>query len=106
MEGLHYLRAELSKVRVQLDGIDAELADAGNSIPYKISLRNEKVVLIPRLIGLENDIKSLTAPAPVPAPAPPGNSITLPQVSPLSSIASFLSSPSLFRFRFRQPNTI
>ena len=99
MEGLHDLRAELSKVRVQLDNIEAELAKAGDNIPYKISLRNEKAVLVPRLDKLENVIQALTtsAPVPTPAPAPPGNSITLPQVLPL---ASFLSSPSFFRIRF------
>jgi len=53
------------------------------------SLRQEKLLLMAK------DESTTT-----PAPAPPGNSITLPQVLPL---ASFLSSPSFFRIRFRQP---
>ena len=91
MEGLHNPRSELSKVRVQLDNIEVELVNAGDNIPYKTSLRNDRVALLARLDKLENVIQAMTPTTPTtPAPPPPRNSITLPQVLPL---ASFLLLP-------------
>jgi len=56
------------------------------------SLRQEKLLLMSKN---ESTIS---------APAPPGNSITLPQVLPLSSIASFLLAFLLPSFLIRQCN--
>ena len=52
----------------------------------KLSLRRKEELLLLQMSQRESSV-----------PAPPGNSITLPQVLPLSSIPSFLSSPSFFR---------
>jgi hypothetical protein len=97
------LEQELKEVKDELKGIKKALSSVGLSDMKESALRNDRVALLARLDKLENEIKSLTTSTSTPAPAPPGNSITLPQVLPLSSIASFLSSSAFFRIRFRQP---
>ena len=95
------LEQEIKEVKEELRGIKNDLASVGLTEAREGFLTQRQVALLTEKARLEDKLERVMTPTTIaPAPAPPGNSITLPQVLPLSSIASFLSSPSFFRIRF------
>jgi hypothetical protein len=107
---LSLLKGELQTVATDLNNNRKILAMKGLTATDIVKLSDYQCNLLKRQDKLEDQIKALQTPtATTFVPAPPGNSITLPQVLPLSSIASFLLLPSFFRIRstnYRRPITI
>ena len=83
------LKQELKEVKEELRGIKDDLASGRFSEGERIALRKNMDSLLTEKARLEDKIeRAMTPTTSTPVPAPPGNSITLPQVLPLSSIAS------------------
>ncbi len=94
MEGkLHTLELELQEVKEELRVLKEVRKSVALNTPRDDALHAERLLLLDKEKRLEDKIERAMTPTAIPAPAPPGNSITLPQVLSLSSIASFLSSP-------------
>ncbi len=92
------LEKELQEVKAELKGIKKALSSDGLTEAREGFLTQRQVALLTEKARLEDKIeRAMTPTTTTPAPAPPGNSITLPQVLPLSSIVSFLLLPLFLR---------
>jgi hypothetical protein len=88
---LSSLQEELKEVKDELKGIRNDLASVVISKEERIALSNRQVALLTELQSLRADIKSHPD-----SDKPPGNSITLPQAFPDSSLSFPFSLSPLF----------